>query len=275
VVNHLAQLAKQQLSENSIFVLTDANVILEKDCVFEMVKHFKNNNIGLVGANILNTKNDNMVGELESMYISRENKMKLAEGLFHGALMGAFGACYAIRSACYKIVPDNFLMEDFFITMQVHNQQLECIFETKAIAYEDVPGNMWEEFKRKSRIATGNFQNLFFFKHWLLKPFTAVGFTFISHKVLRWATPFLAITGLILVGVLAIYSDFYEYIFLYKFIFWALFLIDALLVAINIHIKPLRLLTYFYFMNVAIIVGFFKYLKGIRSAAWQSTKRKV
>ena len=278
VINHLAQLAKQQLPKETIFILTDANVLLQENCVMQLVKHFKNQEIGLVGANIVNTKNDNMVGELESMYVSRENKMKQAEGLFHGALMGAFGACYAIRAELFKTIPTNFLMEDFYITMQVHNQNKQCIFEMNAIAFEDVPGSMMEEFKRKSRIASGNFQNLFFFKHWLLRPFTPVGFAFISHKILRWFTPFFAIAGLILVWKLSnshLHYELYEYIFWYKFVFWGLFFVDILLVQINIHIKPLRLLTYFYFMNIAILVGFFKFLKGIRSAAWQSTERKI
>ena len=279
IVNHLGAMAKSKLGEKTILVLTDANVLFHVDLLFELVQHFKNKTIGIVGANVVNTVSENsVVGELETMYISRENKMKYYEGLYHGALMGTFGACYAIRATALKLVPEHFLMEDFYITMQVHNQKLKCIFEMNAICYEDVPGNMWEEFKRKSRIAAGNFQNFFVFKNWLLKPFSPVGFTFICHKVLRWFTPFLAIAGLILVWILSeshLHHDLYDYIFWYKFIFWGLFFLDLIFVYANIHFKPLRLLTYFYFMNVAILVGFYKYVKGIKSAAWKPPTRNV
>lgn len=275
-INKLSKLAKEKIGNDSVLILTDANVIFEKDLCYELVKHFKNNRIGIVGANVLNTSHkDSAVAEMEAMYISRENEIKFNEGILNGSMMGAFGACYAIRTSAICNVPEHFLMEDFFITMQVHNQNLLCIMEPKAICYEDVPGNMWVEFKRKSRIAAGNFQNFFYFTNWLLKPFTTVGFTYYSHKVLRWLTPFLAIASIFLVAILANFYWFYYYIFWYKFIFWIFFFADIVLVYFNIHFKPLRMLTYFYFMNVAIIFGFVRFLKGIKSAAWKSTDRNV
>jgi cellulose synthase/poly-beta-1,6-N-acetylglucosamine synthase-like glycosyltransferase len=58
VINHLAELAKQY--NPLALVLTDANVIFNGDTVFELIKHFKNPDIGLVGADIINntTQND-------------------------------------------------------------------------------------------------------------------------------------------------------------------------------------------------------------------------
>ncbi|MFM2226252.1 MAG: hypothetical protein RJA07_2454 [Bacteroidota bacterium] len=275
-INKLSKMAKNKLGDEAIFILTDANVMLEKDLCFELVKHFKNPKIGIVGANVMNTSHkESAVADMETMYISRENEIKFNEGLLNGAMMGAFGACYAIKASAIKSVPEHFLMEDFYITMQVHNQQLQCIMEPKAICYEDVPGNMLIEFKRKSRIAAGNFQNFFQFTNWLFKPFSAVGFAYISHKVLRWLTPFLAIISIVLVAILSNYYLVYYYIFWYKFLFWIFFFGDIVLVYFNIHIKPLRMLTYFYFMNVAILIGFFNFLKGIKTSAWKPTDRNV
>ncbi|MEN9521879.1 MAG: hypothetical protein RL065_256 [Bacteroidota bacterium] len=275
-INKLSKMANEKLGNNCILILTDANVMFEKDLCFELVKHFKNNRVGIVGANVLNTSHkESAVADMETMYINRENEIKFNEGILNGSMMGAFGACYAIRTSAISIVPEHFLMEDFFITMKVHNQKMLCIMEPKAICFEDVPGNMWVEFKRKSRIAAGNFQNFFYFTNWLLKPFTTIGFTYYSHKVLRWLTPFLAIASIFLVAILANYYWFYYYIFWYKFIFWIFFFADIILVYFNIHFKPLRMLTYFYFMNVAIIFGFVRFLKGIKSAAWKSTDRNV
>src|SRR5580698_6488009 len=52
VINHLAELAKQY--HPLALVLTDANVIFNGDTIFELIKHFKNPQIGLVGANVIN-----------------------------------------------------------------------------------------------------------------------------------------------------------------------------------------------------------------------------
>ena len=48
VINSLAALAKQQLPQETIFVLTDANVLLQKDCVLQLVifKIFSSSNNG-------------------------------------------------------------------------------------------------------------------------------------------------------------------------------------------------------------------------------------
>jgi cellulose synthase/poly-beta-1,6-N-acetylglucosamine synthase-like glycosyltransferase len=230
----------------------------------------------MVGSNVLNhLPNKTAVAELEQLYISRENKMKYREGLLNGALMGPFGACFSMQAKLFVPLPTHFIVDDFYLCMQVHNQGKKCIYDLNAICYEDVPGNMWEEFRRKSRIGAGNFQNLAFFKNWLLKPFHPVGFTFISHKVLRWLTPFFALAGLISIALLAGHYTFYEELLKYNLLIVGLFALDLLLVFFNIHIKPLRLITYFYFMNFALGLGFIYYVKGIKSNTWKPTQRNI
>jgi hypothetical protein len=50
-------------------------------------------------------------------------------------------------------------------------------------------------------------------------------------------------------------------------------LIDYLLRKINIHSIPLRFISHFVLMNLALLAGFFKYLGGIKNNVWQPTKR--
>jgi len=276
IINALANHSRVALGDHQIFVITDANVLFDACLLEKLARHYKDPKIGLVGANVLNQlPNKTTIAELEQLYISRENQMKYREGLLHGALMGPFGACFSMRAGLFRDVPAHFIVDDFYLCMQVHNQQFQCIYDLEALCYEDVPGNMWEEFRRKSRIGAGNFQNLGFFKKWLLKPLHPVGFTFWSHKVLRWFTPFLAISGLIAIAILSGQNGFYHAIFWYKFLVVGLFLLDLILVFFNIHIKLLRLITYFYFMNFALILGFIYFIKGIKSNVWSPTQRNV
>ncbi len=276
IINQLAAQTRKELGEEQLFIITDANVLFDADLITQLVSHYKDPKIGMVGANVINKlPNQTTIAELEQLYISRENQMKYREGLLNGALMGPFGACFSMRAALYIPLPAHFIVDDFYLCMQVHNQGYACIYDLQARCFEDVPGNMWEEFRRKSRIGAGNFQNLSVFKNWLLKPFHPVGFAFISHKVLRWITPFLAICGLVSIAILAGHNSFYEAIFVYKFVIVGLFFLDLVLVLFNIHIKPLRLITYFYFMNFALILGFIYFIKGIKSNVWQPTERKI
>jgi hypothetical protein len=41
----------------------------------------------------------------------------------------------------------------------------------------------------------------------------------------------------------------------------------------NIHIGALRLLTHFFYMNLALLIGFFRFLKGVKSSVWNPTPR--
>ena len=115
--------------------------------------------------------------------------MKYQEGVVWGAMMGAFGGCFAVRRACYHPAPAEFLVDDFYITMAVLRDGYQAINELDAICYEDVSDHLPEEFRRKARISAGNFQNLGEFRPLLCPPWRGVAFAWWSHKVLRWCTP--------------------------------------------------------------------------------------
>ena len=84
-------------------------------------------------------------------------------------MMGPFGGCFAMRKKLFLKVPENFLVDDFFLNMSVLENGYSCVNEPEAIVYEDVSNNLHAEFVRKSRISAGNFQNLFYFFHVLFK----------------------------------------------------------------------------------------------------------
>lgn len=271
-----------------IIVLSDANVFFHKDTVFEMVKHFKNEQVGLVDTHMINkglVKDG--ISIQESAYISREVKIKNAESNIWGTMMGPFGGCYSIRRELYKPVPANFLVDDFYINMKVLQKGRKAINNLQALVFEDVSNNLKDEFRRKIRIATGNFQNLNQFKKLLLgilglNPFEknaepviskfGVSFSFLSHKVLRWIIPFfivaIFISNIFLLDSLIYQLSFAGLIFSFTIPFW-----DILLKKANINISLLRFITHFYSMNLALFIGFFRSIKGVKSGVWQPTKR--
>jgi hypothetical protein len=66
---------------------------------------------------------------------------------------------------------------------------------------------------------------------------------------------------------------FYFY-FLVGIIFcFSLVTIDFLLKSLKINIKPLRFLTHFTLMNVALFIGFLNFIKGVKSSIWEPTRR--
>lgn len=276
VLNRLVEETRTRFNAmpDEVLLFTDANVLFTRDTLTMLARHFADKQIGQVGANIINLDSQaTEIAEQEKFYISRENKIKYHEGLALGSMMGAFGACYAIRHSLFLTFPSNYLMEDFYESMHVLKSGCKAILDLEAVCYEDIPGVMEEEYKRKRRISAGNYQNLSTYWPLLLQPFSAISFTFWSHKFLRWMTPYM----LILIFVLNIYllteTIWYLPLLVIQVLFYTAPLLDSLLKMLGIHIGFIRFITYFIMMNMALISGLFMYLKGIKSNVWQPTQR--
>ena len=276
IINQLVKSSKNEIAahQNAIFVMTDANVFFTKKMLFELAKHFKNEKVGLVGANVLNINIKNAgISFQEKWYIQRENVIKYREGLLWGSMMGAFGACYAMRAELFRSVPQNFIVDDFFLTMSVLKQKKIAIKELRAICYEDVSEDIFQEFKRKKRISAGNFQNLNAFSDLLLPNKKGIAFSFWSHKVLRWLSPLFIIFAFVASLLLASQNLFFQIALYVQIGLFTVPFFEFLAQKIGLHIKILRFITYFYLMNIALLIGMFNYLKGIQSNVWQPTKR--
>ncbi len=278
VVNNLVEeVAKLvALSPNHLFLFTDASVILAEETVWNLVRHFKNPAIFLVDANMQTTGMQSRgISRSERQYLGAEVRLKQYESLVWGKMIGPFGGCYALRSNYYEPVPAGYLVDDFYITMRAYEKGGQAINELNALCYEGLSHDIREEYRRKSRISAGNFKNLATFKHLLWPPHSPLAFGFLSHKVLRWFGPFFIIFVLISCGFLAWRGNiFYRgLLFLLGLWFIGTPLVDGLLQRWSINWLPLRSITYFNNMNLALLEGFFKYLKGVKSNVWQPPRR--
>jgi cellulose synthase/poly-beta-1,6-N-acetylglucosamine synthase-like glycosyltransferase len=269
IINALSEIAL-----GDVFVLTDANVFFHADTMYHLCKHYKNEKIAQVGGNIINSRvKVDGISVQEKSYLSRENKIKYQEGVLWGAMIGAFGGCYSIRRDFFVKVPHNFLMDDFYISMNVLEKKKWAINELDAKCEEDVSNILSEEFRRKIRISAGNFQNLNRYKGLLRNPFSGVGFSFLSHKVIRWYTPMLLLMFFILNIVLCFYENFYLYPLLIQVLLMLTPLVDKSLQAFQWNNRLIRFVTHFYLMNLALLQGYIWYKQGVKSNVWKPTQR--
>jgi hypothetical protein len=216
-------------------------------------------------------KNDG-ISYQEKTYISMEVWTKNAEGKIWGGMMGPFGGCFAIRKKAFSAIPLNYLVDDFYLNMKTLQKGFHCINESKALVFEDVSNNLTEEFKRKARISAGNFQNLAHFSTLLFR-FDGISFAFLSHKVLRWLTPFFLITLAWSSFLLINHSALYFWTSVASLVVILMIVLDLALKKMNVNIAIFRFSTHFFAMNLALIIGFLNYIKGIKSSVWEPTKR--
>jgi len=268
IVNHLQTLVKDE-----ILILTDANVMFTKNLITELVKNFKSSQTGIVAANIIKESKSKVgISSTEKKYLSLENKIKTAESNAFNLIMGAEGGCYALRNSLFTKVPSNFIVDDFFITLSVINKGAAVIFNPAAICLEDVGDDPVGEYKRKVRISSGNFQNLFYFKKHLLRFWSPICFTLWSHKVLRWITPSLLIISLLSSGFLVLFNSFFLPLFVIQMFG---FLVPVFNRYLNFKTPLMLLISHFYSMNFALLEGFIKFISGIKSSVWQPIKRNA
>ena len=203
-------------------------------------------------------------------YIQRENSIKYLEGLKLGQKHDGRFWCllrHAGKLLDTEIPKPNYLMEDFYLSMNVLKQgEFIAISEPKSVCYEDVSNEVKEEFKRKVRIQAGNFQNLSVY--WpLLFRFNAVAFCFLSHKVLRWLGPVFIVLAYFSNLCLLAATDggellFYSFTFILQNLLLISPLIDGALKRIGIHLVILRFVSYFYVMNLALVKRIFDVFEG-------------
>ena len=261
-------------AKGDILFFTDANVLLNESTITGLVKHFRNPEIGLVDSKMINKGiKKNGISRQESAYISMEVNLKNREGLVWGTMMGPFGGCYAMRKNLFIPIPENFLVDDFFLNLNVLKNRKKSINDMKATVSEDVSDMLIEEFRRKKRIAAGSFQNLSHYAGLLWPPYTSLSFSFISHKILRWFGPLFLILIIISNAFIFMRNEIYIYSIYLEGILIIITIIDLIVSKFNKHIAFFRYVTHFFAMNLALSLGLINFLKGIKTNVWEPTKR--
>lgn len=279
VLNELVSnaLNKHGCKKDHLLLITDASVLLNPDAVLKLERNFDDDAVGLVDSFISNTNKElKGIGFQETEYISLEAKLKHWESKDGGYMIGPFGGCYLLRSNYFKPVPENYLVDDFYIAMEVFKAGGLCKNDLEAICKESNSSDIFEEFKRKSRIAAGNYQNFVTFRDLLWPPLNKLTFNYFSHKVLRWFGPFFILLSLLFSLTLGAFGNlFYFTLFLFSIGLMIIIpLVDYYLEGLGLYNKYFRFTRYFVVVNIAFLKGFVRFLNGIKSGAWDPPKRK-
>jgi cellulose synthase/poly-beta-1,6-N-acetylglucosamine synthase-like glycosyltransferase len=254
-----------------LVLLSDANTFTEPDAGLNIARWFADEKVGVVCGRLVLT--DPAKGSnADSLYWKYETFLKKNESRL-GALLGANGGIYALRREYYTPIPANTIVDDFVIPLEAKIRTgCAIVYDPQAVAHEETPPNITAEFRRRARIGAGGFQSVGLLWR-LLDPTRGwVCFTFLSHKILRWVCPFL-LMALLATGAALAEDPLYLALFGAQVAFYALSALVPFLPTTTKLLKPLRLTTMFTGMNLALLLGFWRWLRGIRTGAWDRTTR--
>ncbi|MCA9405374.1 MAG: glycosyltransferase family 2 protein [Candidatus Omnitrophica bacterium] len=255
-----------------IVLFSDANTMFKVDAVKKLVRYFGDEKVAcVVGALEFVSADGSRTGELEGFYWRYETMMKKREGR-RGSLLGANGAIYALRKELYEHCPADTIVEDFFIPMRLLNKGYYVVYEPRANAIEEAAHKIVHEKQRRIRIGAGDFQALFRLGP-MLNPFKGFSaFAFWSHKVLRWFAPFFLIIAFILNGLL-LGEAYYKVWFGLQILFYMSALIGQILSWADHNVKFFNLCYYFVSMNMALFLGFIRFVTNTQNVKWKRTER--
>lgn len=254
-----------------VVILSDANTFTEPEAARRLARWFGDAAVGVVCGKLVLT--DPALGSnVDGMYWKYENYLKRCESRL-GALLGANGGIYAIRRTCFRPIPTDTIVDDFVLPLQAKLQTgCSIVYDPDAVAVEETPPDIKSEFRRRTRIGAGGFQSVG--RIWgLLNPAHGwIAFTFFSHKILRWACPFFLI-GMLVLSLLLWHDPLYRFLLLAQIAFYATSASIPFVSTRARILKPLRLTTMFTGMNVALLLGFWRWVSGAQRGTWQRTLR--
>ena len=260
-----------------IVIFCDANTLLNRECVREMVKYYLDPAVGGVAGEkkVLSGKKEGAVAG-EGIYWKYESALKRMDAeLF--TVVGGAGELFSLRTELYEEMSPDILLDDFVLSMKVCQKGYRVQYEPKAFAMETASASMQEEQKRKIRISAGAFQSIILLRG-LLNPFRypLVAFQFISHRVLRWTLCPVCLVILLLANAWMVVQGagtVYLLFFIGQLVFYGLAVMGWVLARRGSRWKFLFVPYYLLFMNVSVFLGFARFLRGSQTVLWEKARR--
>lgn len=262
-----------------LVVFSDANTMLNRDCVRRMATHYVNENVGgVAGEKKIQQQNGaTAVGAAEGLYWKYESFLKKMDADLN-TVTGAAGELFSIRSRLFRELDDDLILDDFIISMQLCLDGYKIAYEPRAFALEMPSASLQEEAKRKVRISAGAYQSIRYLKaclNFLKRPLLA--FQYLSRRFIRWVfCPPLLIVLFASNAYLALLSEagiFYRLFFYAQGAFYTCAFIGWRMTLAGKKAWLFTVPFYFVFMNYCLVIGFFRYISGRQSVLWEKSKR--
>jgi biofilm PGA synthesis N-glycosyltransferase PgaC len=261
------------LVTGEILIFSDANVLCDKEAIRNLVRNFADPSVGAVCGKVLLTSSRHGEKEPsgEGFYMRYEGFLHEKEGQVH-TMVGIDGAMYAIRAELFEPLPERTIIDDFVIAMRAPQKGRRIVYEPEARGVEFVVPSVSKEYKRKVRMIAGGYQAIELLR-FLLNPLKSplLVFQFVSHKVLRWLSPFFLI-GLLLSNLFLVQESGFGLMFVGQLVFYGcacLGFVSGTLRQYKIFYVPY----YFCATNIAALHGLGRYLLNQQSVTWEKARR--
>jgi cellulose synthase/poly-beta-1,6-N-acetylglucosamine synthase-like glycosyltransferase len=267
-----AQCRAVSVSTGEILVFSDATTMYEPDALQKIVQSFGDSTVGCVAGQLVYIDGkSSVVGKGCRSYWGYEKLLKHSESRL-GSLIGVSGCLYAVRRSCHARLASD-MIDDFVIATEIHLQGLRTVYEPEAIAKEDTNHRTRDEFRMRVRVIEQTMSAIYRYRD-ILNPLKHGMFAFqmFSHKILRYTVPAWLVLALVANWFAQEAGSFYQYVFIMQLWVYAAALTGWIAEKAKISLGPLAIPYYFVLVNVAIVFGFVKYMRGQSHVVWEPVR---
>lgn len=266
----LTSLAEQTAAD--ILIITDANTRLDIQCIRNLVRHFVDPKVGAVSGEENRVASQGTDPAAEALYWRYESALKLLENRLD-CTMGGNGSVLAVRRSLFR-PQKRTIIEDFQIPLEIRLRGYRVIYDPEALAVEEIAPTLSAQFARRVRIGAGNYQTLFANLQCLNPLKGMLAFCFFSHRVLRWLAPLLLLVAFGCSALMAGDGRF-SVLLAAQCAFYLSAFLGYLFKKLGKRARVLALPLHFCSMNLAMLLGLFRYLRGEQKLTWASTPRQA
>lgn len=209
-----AQNAAIPFASGELIILTDADTMFQSDTIHNLVRHFADKQVGCVTGRVILRKEDNSISESHGFYWKYELLIRRLESRL-GTLHTASGPIMAFRKSLFR--PFNAIYgDDCIIPLNILSQGFIVMHDDQAVAFDTFPSSVKGEFNARVRMTLRNL-TCTLSNYSLLLPHRhpLIAFSIISHKILRWLTPYFMISlfsiNLFIISVHPIYKGLFYF----------------------------------------------------------------
>jgi biofilm PGA synthesis N-glycosyltransferase PgaC len=252
-------------AQYDVVAFADVRQTWDDDTLPWLLQRFADPQVGAVSGDLhLRTGNGTLASV--NFYWRLEKCLRVNESCWYSSI-GVTGAVSAVRRSLFQPLPPGTVLDDVYWPLAVVLQGWRVVHESRAVAHDQLPEDIRGEYQRKLRTLAGNFQLLSSLPSLLVPWKNPVWFQFISHKVLRLATPWLLLLAWGLAFALA-----------GKTLYAGLSAMQTLGMAVGLlawHLPPLRrfrplgIIAAVFALNYAAWLAFWVWLSGSTTRTWK------
>jgi biofilm PGA synthesis N-glycosyltransferase PgaC len=181
-------------ARGEIIVFADVRQTFARSAIRELAANFADETVGAVSGELLLMSEPQNGSQREDssdvgLYWRYEKAIRSMESGVH-SVPGATGAIYAIRRDLYRDIPEDTLLDDVLIPLQIVLGGKRAVFDPEAKAYDMVACCPLAEYGRKVRTLAGNYQLLWQAPQLLSPRQNPIFFQLVSHKLGRLVVPY-------------------------------------------------------------------------------------